>query len=249
MLVQYRTYQFPFFSLYYLTPKRVNELTLRYADSDAGRFPVAAGSLGNTAFSYYSKGAVYSRGDTAEGFKKALEAVGPGGAALESPFEYMLPQASAYLDMPVYTSNYNYVSAEIPFLPMVLSGIVPCYAEYVNFQPNENKFFLKMAEYGAYPSFLLTGEPPEDLRLTNSSWIYVSSYDIFRDRIKQYSGELRELRRVTGGTIVRHDIPVKGVAVVTYENGAKVIVNYNDAPYTDGKITVAGKSYAAGLFQ
>jgi hypothetical protein len=244
MLVRFRTYAYPFDSLYYFTPLHIAQLTMRYAGSDAGRFPLAAGSLGDTLFSYYSKGAVYSRGDTAEGLQAALDVFGQGSVALESPFMYMLPHASVFLDMPLYTSHYNYLSEEVPFLPMVLSGSIAWHGEYVNFQPNENTFLLKMAEYGAYPSFLLTGSPPENLRLTNSSWIYVSGFDIFRERIKQYSEELRTIREITGGSaMARHDIPAPGVARTTYENDAVVIVNYNDTAYTDNGVIVAGKSF------
>ena len=40
----------------------------------------------------------------------------------------------------------------------------PHYAGYANFEPNNRAFFLKMVEYGAYPSFLITMDSPAALK-------------------------------------------------------------------------------------
>ena len=107
--------------------------------------------------------------------------------AMQKPFDYMWQYTDYYFDLPVYTSKYNYISQEVPFLPMVHEGYIPYYSSYVNFEPNKNNFFLKMIEV-RYLSILYIdlGEESSELKDTNSSDIFTSEYDDFRPIIIQW---------------------------------------------------------------
>jgi homoserine trans-succinylase len=74
-----------------------------------------------------------------------------------------------------------YEDESIPFLSMVLKGVMPVYSEYVNFEANKQEFFLKMVETGTYPSFYITKESSANLIYTNwlNYFVYQSTpYDI-----------------------------------------------------------------------
>lgn len=240
------TSAYPYDTLYFLTPGRVKEMTGRF-DSLYGQeenLGVSVDGLSNILFSYYSGGAVHSRGQAEQGFLDALAKLSSKSVALKQPFESFWSSMDYLLDLPLYTSNYNFIAAEIPFLPMVLHGIVPYFAEYANFEPNNREFFLKMIEYGAYPSFLITMDSPVKLKNTNSSDIYSSQYSVYKDQILAYSGELEAFfRQVEGAGIASHFIPAPRVAEVTYDNGVKVLINYGDTAYIQGNVTVPPADY------
>lgn len=138
-----------------------------------------------------------------------------------------------------------YVDEEVPFMSMVLKGVVPMYSDYVNFEANKQKFLLQMVESGVYPSFYLTAENSSKLIRTNSADLYSTEYTTYKDSIIDYDKQLRELNSVLGdANIVKHEILDNGVKAVTYSNGIKVYVNYSDSQQTAEGVTVEAMSYS-----
>lgn len=247
IIVEEPTNAWIFDSMYYLTPSKSLEFAKkfmkRYEDTAAGG--VALTKIPNTLFSYYSGGDIYSRGDTADKYIEIMEVFESMELSLEKPGDYLWQYTANYFDMPLSTSNYSYLSKEVPFLPIVLKGYIPYWASYSNFEANETKFFLKMIEYGAYPSFLLTEESPNQLRNTNSSYIYTSEYEVLKPMIKDYYGKIGEaLRLVEGVEIASHNYIEDNVVSVIYENGVNFIINYSGKDYNSGSVTVPAMSFS-----
>jgi len=156
---------------------------------------------------------------------------------------YLWPYADALSDMPVAGSDYTYTAREIPLLAIATSGQIPYYAEYVNFQANNKEFFLNMLEQGARPCFLLTWEDPIELQNTNSSGIYSSKYELYRDTIIQWYKELNSFQQlVQGEAILRHDVE-GNVTRVTWSNGVKVYLNFGDKQASMDDVTLDGMAY------
>ena len=115
--------------------------------------------ISNILFSYTYSGETYSRYETGEVYESTMDDIfSKVNLVLEQPFAYLWHDTKAFLDMPLYTSNYIYEDASVPFMSIVLKGIVPVYSEYVNFEANKQEFFLKLVETGTYPSFYITQE-------------------------------------------------------------------------------------------
>ena len=147
---------------------------------------------------------------------------------LESANAYLWPQAHALSDLPVTGSDYAYVSQDVPLLAIALSGKMPAYLEYVNFQANAHKFFLRLAEQGTRPCFLLTMEDPIALQHTNSADIYSSRWDLYRVTIAMWYTQLKSLHeRIDGASITGHDV-AGDVTRVTWSNGVRVYLNYGE---------------------
>ena len=224
----------PYDSLYFLTPGRVLKMADQYKSlyGSEKTLNVGINSLSSTLFSYFSGGSVHSRGEAAEGFAGAVRKLSYADVALKQPFDYLWRDMDYLLDLPLYTSNYNFIAAEIPFLPIALHGIVPYFADYVNFEPNNREFFLKMIEYGAYPSFLITMESPAKLKNTNSTDIYSCEYSVYKQQVLDYSRELKAFfDRVEGAAIASHLILAPKVIKVTYDNNVSVIINYSESAF------------------
>ncbi len=149
--------------------------------------------------------------------------------ALKAPNAYLWQYADVLTDLPVAGSDYTYTDAEIPFLTIALSGQIPYYVEYTNFQANTREFFLHLVEQGARPSFLLTWEDPIELQNTNSSSIYSSRYELYKDMIVEWYGELDSLYNVVGdqGMIIDHERS-GDMTKVTWDNGCIVYLNFGD---------------------
>ena len=207
---------------------------------------IAVSGISNTMFSYSYKGDYYSRSNAADAYSKVLDELDANTElVLEQPCAYLWKNADAFLDMPLGSSQYMYIDEEVPFLSMVLKGIVPMYSEYVNFEANKQEFVLQMIESGVFPSFYLTEEDSSALIYTNSADMYSTKYTTYKDAIIQYDAEFRALNDVVGdANIVGHEKQSNGVTVVTYNNGVKIYINYTEESKTVDGITVEGMSYS-----
>ena len=240
------TYKEVYEEFLYMIPSRTKTLLNQFVKSytKKGVDQLALAGITDTLYSHYYDNVFYSRYDTAEEYDSILSEVsGKAKLVMEQPFAYLWKYADAFLDMPLYTSNYMYEDESVPFLSIVLKGVMPMYSEYVNFEANKKEFFLKMVETGTFPSFYITKESSSDLVNTNSSDIYSSQYEVYRDTMITYAQELSSINeKVEGAYITGHEIRDNGVTVVTYGNGVKIYLNYgNDQAQADG-YTIEGMS-------
>lgn len=241
------TYMDVYEQFMYQTPDRAVELLDKTVNSytGAGVNTLAVGGITNNIFSYSYGGNFYSRRYTAEKFASALDSVNEKTELiLEQPFAYLWYDTEAFLDMPMYTSSYILEDVSVPFLSIVLKGVMPVYSEYVNFEANKREFFLKLIETGTYPSFYITKESSASLIYTNSNDIYSSEYDTYKDTIVSYDRELREFNaKVEGARIKAHDMLENNITRVTYDNGLKVYINYGPSDQTADGVKVPAMSY------
>lgn len=237
-------------TFYYLTPNKTTSDLEKFVSSYTkdGVSNLAVGGISNTLYSYSYKSRYYSKLDTQDKYAKLLKTVADKtNLVLEEPGSYLWKNTDAFLDMPLGSSDYMYVDQEVPFMSMVLKGIIPMYSDYVNFEANKQEFFLQMVEAGVYPSFYLTYENSSKLLYTNSSNLFSTEYDTYKDTIAQYDKELRKINEVTADALIIDNEKLdNGVTVVTYDNGAKVYVNYSEEAQTVGNVTVNAMSYKAG---
>ncbi|MBR4711128.1 MAG: hypothetical protein IKP10_03780 [Clostridia bacterium] len=236
-------------TFYFMLPSASADRLKSLAKSlkDSGLDDLAVGGVTDKLFSWSARGAYYSRNHCADTCAGAMAEVTAAGTRLSmtSPNAYLWPSMSAFLDLPLHTSGYQYIDVDVPFLAIVLRGVVPVYSEYVNFEANKREYFLQMVEAGVSPSFLITRENASALIYTNSSDLYSVQYTSYRDDIIDYDAQLRALAEKTAGAVITgHEIDGE-LRCVTYSNGVKVFVNYGGAPVSVPEgLTVDAMGYA-----
>lgn len=231
---------------YRYTPDAAVKLTNAFISALGGDLGICFDGVTNEVYSYGSgeKGKVNSRKFSASVISESLALAGKKlSTAYNSPNDYLWNNAQRYYDYRIYGTDYKFVSDEVPFFAIVLRGSLPLYSEYINFKADTTEYLLKLIESGVYPSFLLTGEPPSKLINTDSASLFSCEYGEYKEMILKYDKIFCELSQVTGDGKIAFHSASDGVSVTTYENGAKVIVNYNsDNAEYEGN-TLAGKSY------
>ncbi len=241
------TYKDVYEEFMWLTPARTDNLLDKFVKSytKSGVNSLALGGITDTLYSYNYSGTFYTRHQCAESYYNTVaKADESANLVLQQPFAYLWNHTESFLDMPLYTSSYIFEDESVPFLSIVLKGIMPVYSEYVNFEANKQEFFLKMVETGTCPSFYITKESSADLIYTNSSDIYSSEYSVYRDDIISYTKELEAVHgKTAGASIVGHEIKGNGITVVTYDNGVKIYLNYSTEQQSADGHTLEGMSY------
>lgn len=235
---------------YYLLPAKTESKLEKFINTytKSGVSNLALAGITDNLFSYSSKGSFYDRNDTAEIYKDTLAELDANtNLVLEQPFAYLWNHTDAFLDMPLSSSEYMYVDEDVPFLSLVLKGILPMYSDYINFEANKTEFFLQMVEAGVYPSFYITYENSSALIYTNSSDLYSTQYDTYKNTITEYDAKLRELaEQVEGAFITDHEKMDNGVTKVTYDNGVVIYVNYSENNVTVDGVEIDALSYKVG---
>lgn len=231
---------------HYVFPAKLATMLTKFAESytKEGVNNLALSGITNNLYSYSYSGTFYNRYDCEESSTGMVNSLAEKtNLIMETPFMYLWNKTGAFLDMPLGSSNYMYEDEEVPFLSMVLKGIIPMYSDYVNFEANKKEFRLQMIEAGVYPSFYLTAEDSSDLIYTNSAGLYSTKYDTYRDTVIAYDKDFRELAAVTKDAfILRHDRLAAGINKVTYDNGVVIYINYNDYDITADGTTVGAMS-------
>jgi hypothetical protein len=236
-------------NIYYLSPWKSLELAKEDITDykKYGMSNLAVDSSGYTLFSDFSSTQSSNRIDTIKTYNKVFSELNKhvGQIALYEPSVYAWKSSSRYLDIPMYSSNYLYETDTVPFLQIVLKGYIPYYAPFSNFYSDSQDQVLRMVEYGAYPSFLLTDQPADLLAKTASKDVYTSEFKVWKDEIiKQYQTIQQTLGQVKGASIEGREIPMPGIVEVSYSNGKTIIVNYTDSSYSSHGIHVEAKGFA-----
>lgn len=208
---------------------------------------IALSGISNTLFSYNYKGETKDRTSTAKVYETAIEDYSKNfNLILDEPFSYLWKYSRAMIDMPMESSNYIFTDEDVPFLAIVLKGIVPMYSKYMNFEANKEETFLRLVEQGVYPSFYITQEDPSKLAYTNSSHIYSSRFDLYKDEIIRYYNELKALDEKTKGAFIEKHERIGDVVKVAYSNGINVYINYSNKDKKVDDLVILAKSYKVG---
>ena len=231
----------------YLLPARTGQNLNDFVSSvrNSGHNNMALGEITNTLFSYSNQGEFFTRIDTANSYLDTISRMSDDmNLVMEAPFAYLWKYTDAYLNMPLSSSHYMYEDESIPFMSIVLKGIIPMYSDYVNFEANKHEFKLKMIETGVYPSFYLTYKDSSELMHTNSAYLYSTLFDTYKDTVVEYDRVFRALALKTADAlIISHQKLTDTVNVTIYDNGVRVYVNYGrEAVMVDG-VTVGALDY------
>ncbi len=232
--------------LYYLTPDRSRELLTNHQSAWADEIPgLAINTLPNVLFSCYLEGGRRVRTWTMAQYKDILDDMDQMTLALQRPLPEYWPSMDYYLDLPLDTTSYSFIQAEVPFLPLVLSGSVAYWAPRSNDEANIGEKLLKTLEYGAYPSWVLTAEDVQELADTNMCDLFCAKWDVLMEAILERDAKVRQVyEQLSGARMVKHQVLTDTLRLVTYDNGMQLALNYGEYPCTLQGVTVEPMGYA-----
>jgi len=236
-------------SFFYLTPQAALQQARRDVNNFE-RFGIQHLSLETTASSLnsvFNENAVSTRADMREMLNElagVLNPTGQGQLALYQPNAYAWPLTQLYFDIPMSSSRHLFVTDSVPFLQIVLRGHVNYYAPFANFSANWNRDLLRLVEFGAYPSFLLTGEPAHLLSRTAAYYIYSSQFDAWEDLVAEFYNRVAgALYPVRNQPIAGRAMLAPGVVKVTYGNGVEIFVNYTSQPFNYNGTSIPAEDF------
>ena len=153
---------------------------------------------------------------------------------------YMLKSIDSVINMPLNTTasaSGAYVS--IPFVPLVLHGIVDYTGEPINTQVNTDETLLKYIEYGACPHFEWSYEP-----VSGNAKGDIYYYDNTINTAAEYYSEADDiLNDLRDARMTDHYEVKDGIFCTEYDTGSLVYVNYTDSDFETLGVTVEARSF------
>lgn len=163
---------------------------------------------------------------------------------VENGAQYVFPYTSKMSGVSSDCSHYRVADTAVPFLQMVLHGSMKLYISPINLASNSETAVLRAIEYGMLPNFQVTYEDSSVLKNSEYSDNYASGYESWREDILESYAMIEEaLHGLVDVAIVGHAQVGEDVFVTTYENGARVYVNYGKEAATVDGITIPARGF------
>lgn len=157
---------------------------------------------------------------------------------------YTWGAANNILSVPLDSSSRLTTSREVPFIGIVLHGNVDFSGTAINLSGDYQYSILKAIENGASPSFTLSFDNTSTLKSSGYSHFYSIQFSIwYNDLIETYEVLNAALSQVRDSYIVGHDEVADRIIEVTYENGVKFLLNYNNVETTYGDYTIGALDF------
>ena len=153
---------------------------------------------------------------------------------------YMLKTVDSIVNLPLKTTAITsgaYVS--VPFVPLVLHGIVDYTGEPINTQINIDETLLKYVEYGACPHFEWSYEPVGEDEASDI-YYYDNTINTAAEYYKKVDETLNDLR---DARMTDHYQVTDGIFCTEYDTGSLVYVNYTDKDFETLGVTIEAKSF------
>lgn len=157
---------------------------------------------------------------------------------------YVLKYGTAFTNVPTGSRKTEFADCEIPFVGMVLHGMVPYSVTPLNEAENYEAALLDMLECGANPGWRIITGDMSVLSDTEYTCYYSASADYWTDEIRSVNERLADFyTAIAKEVITDHSILPGGLIRVTYANGYKVYINRTAEAQTDGSIVVESNSF------
>lgn len=150
-------------------------------------------------------------------------------------------------NLPLDDNDYLVVDANIPLYEMIVHGCIDYCGGVYNLAnvSNDRQQILTMLEYGAAPHFQFTWKEATEMKYSGMNVSYATTFTSWADKAAEVYAEVNEvLSRVSGESMISHEILGSGVRKIIYSNSVVIYVNYSNEACTADGITIPALGYA-----
>jgi hypothetical protein len=164
---------------------------------------------------------------------------------INTGFVYAAPWASLIIDMILEDQAFGITDDSVPFLPIVLHGLVPYTGRAINLAEDYTKNLLRTIESGAGLYFSFMTEETAVLQETKFRQFYANEYAKWAgDANAMYREFTDNFGHLYNQAITDHAILKTGVTITTYEDGTRILVNATDFAFDYNGRNLDADSYA-----
>ena len=203
--------------------------------------------VGSLLYSDYKNG--FNRQESAEMISEQLPSLTANMKLMTDTGNFRVIKNVSFIShLPTCASQSRSAYVSVPFLQLVLHGIVGYSGEPLNFSENAKTSFLRCVEYGASPAYEWTYSDTYADKKNKSDEDSTDTVGVYYENWIASASELYEradaaLKDLQAARMTSHSEIMSGVFCTEYDTGAKIYVNY-----TESDVTVSGITVPAGDF-
>ena len=218
------TYAYTASDLYGMSlPRLISRASKALDKADCG---VAMSYLGSELYGDYAGSDGTTRSTYLRAIEVLLEEKGRGNA-VEGGNEYAIGRADLNYNIPVTSSGYAMQTQPVPFLQMVYHGNVLLVSTALNLTEDPQKELLSCIASGTVPCFAVTAMENENLRRSEYKNLFGTCFSAQEKMITELLERTRDYYQAIYDQHITDYEYVNGVSVTTFEDGVRVIVNFN----------------------
>ena len=203
--------------------------------------------VGSLLYSDYKNG--FNRQESAEMISEQLPSLTANMKLMTDTGNFRVIKNVSFIShLPTSASQSRSAYVSVPFLQLVLHGIVGYSGEPLNFSENAKTSFLRCVEYGASPAYEWTYSDTYADKKNKSDEDSTDTVGVYYENWIASASELYEradaaLKDLQAARMTSHSEIMSSVFCTEYDTGAKIYVNY-----TESDVTVSGITIPAGDF-
>ena len=160
-----------------------------------------------------------------------------------APNSYAFKYVDVMTDTPLSTNDANIFDKKIPFVQMVLSGYVDMASQPINISDNEDSL-LDLLTFGTLPNYTFMYADSTVLKDTDYTAYYSLCYkDWQEDAVSLFNAYAKDMEKVRGASVTEWVELSDGVISISYDNGAKFVVNKSNKAYVNGEEEIKAGTY------
>lgn len=207
---------------------------------------LSVGSLSYDVYSDFTQGRQTNRQQSLDISRETLKKLAGDYRLMgENAAFYAIGGLSDVVNVPLYSNLFAILDQEIPFYQLVLRGCADYAGEPLNLAADYKSVWLKSVETGAGLYFKWIYGDNSLLKETDYEDLYSINYRYWlNDAIAMSRRMNEELGGLLKQEITAHEILQNNVTRVTYDNGIRVLVNYNKHEVTVNGRTIPAQDFA-----
>lgn len=240
-------------SRYVLSPSRLEWLVDSFMDSFEayGLRQICLADIANQVSSDYrvgsgTDGSYIDRQQAAAIIEGVVAGISQKGYKImvEGANAALMPYADCVVGVPTESSRQDQLDEDVPFMQLVLRGLIDYAGEPVNMTGNYRVAFLKALETGSGLCFRWSFRPTSNISNSEVSGLYSLHYaGWIESALAMYREAESVLGQVAGQKITNHEKLSDGVYRTTYGDRGAVVINYNDDSVTVDGLSISGLGY------
>ena len=168
-----------------------------------------------------------------------------GKTAGETANSYALSYLNKIFSAPMYSSGYLILDKEIPFYEITLHGMIDLTGESQFVSNDRSVNYLKTVETGSQLMYTGMAADSSEIVDTDYDYLYGTSFSLWKDdAVSKYKEYYPLLKEISDSLIVSHRELQDNVFETGYENGIRVIVNYNSRDVQADGIKIPAYGFA-----
>lgn len=218
-----------------LSPYYFTDIFTKLCDTftKEGATGISLNQAGNVLYSDFSRQnpegrSYYVRSDTVAVLQDGYQRLRDSGLSIlsENANQYLLPYTDYIKDVPLYSSNYDIISYDIPFAQMVLHGLIPYTTKALNKSASAEELRLLSLVTGTPIHYEMMYENPNTFSDSEYDTLYYTSYAGWvEEACKEYTLFQEVIASVSDSKITGYDRISGTEYETTFENGTKIYVN------------------------